>query len=125
APLNPSKAIWYSVPATALKRTTPASDSERLYRAALALAAGQVTAAEELLALLDNTAGGHTQVLRSALLELIAVVKARPRAAPAPANEASSSRWLAESYRLQSEADLDGALKAARRAVELSPEFGF
>src|SRR5439155_9399695 len=42
-----------------------------------------------------------------------------------PNNGESSSRWLAESYRLQSEADLDGALKAARRAVELSPEFGF
>src|SRR6266700_1573485 len=103
----------------------PASDSERLYRAALALAAGQVTDAEQLLALTNNAAGGHVPAVRSALQELIAVVKARPRAAPAPANGESPSRWLAESYRLQSEADLDGALKAARRAVELSPEFGF
>src|SRR6266581_4843292 len=39
----------------------PASDSERLYRAALALAAGQVTDAEQLLASTDTTAGGHTQ----------------------------------------------------------------
>src|SRR6266540_3027419 len=104
----------------------PASDSERLYRAALALAAGQVTDAEQLLALADNTAEGHVPAVRSALLELIAVVKARPRAAPAPlASDDSPSRWLAESYRLQSEADLVGALKAARRAVDLSPEFGF
>ena len=103
----------------------PASDSERLYRAALALAAGQVTDAQELLAVTDTTAEGHVPALRSVLLELITVVKARPRAAPVPANGESSSRWLAESYRLQSEADLDGALKAARRAVELSPEFGF
>src|SRR5439155_18721559 len=44
---------------------------------------------------------------------------------PGPDNGKSPSRWLAESYRLQSEADLQGALKAARRAVELSPEFGF
>src|SRR5205823_10241332 len=73
----------------------------------------------------DNTAGGHVPALRSALLELIAVIKVRPGAAPAPDNGESSSRWLAESYRLQSESDLDGALKAARRAVELSPEFGF
>src|SRR5205814_1200364 len=68
---------------------------------------------------------GHVHDLRSALVELIAVVKARPRLEPAPVNGESASRWLAESYRLQSESDLNGALKAARRAVELSPEFGF
>src|SRR5437870_3627854 len=89
----------------------PAFDSERLYRAALALAAGQVTDAEELLAVTDTTAGGHTQAVRSALLELIAVVKVRPRAAPAPLpSDDSPSRWLGESYRSQSEADLVGAL---------------
>src|SRR5205809_1064350 len=59
------------------------------------------------------------------VIELEQLVKARPRAAPAPDNGESPSRWLAESYRLQSETDLGGALKAARRAVELSPEFGF
>src|SRR5207302_9992545 len=57
--------------------------------------------------------------------ELIAIVKGRPRVELAPVTGESLSRWLAESYRLQSESDLNGALKAARRAVELSPEFGF
>jgi outer membrane receptor protein involved in Fe transport/Tfp pilus assembly protein PilF/mannose-6-phosphate isomerase-like protein (cupin superfamily) len=103
----------------------PASDSERLYRAALALAAGQVPDAEGLLASADNAIQARVLSLRSALVELIAVVKARPRTQTAPVEINSSSRWLAESYRLQSESDLKGALKAVRRAVELSPEFGF
>src|SRR2546429_911173 len=103
----------------------PASDSERLYRAALALAAGEVTFAEQLLVSTDSANGGHVRALRSALVELIAVVKARPRVELAPVNGESSSRWLAESYRLQSELDLNESLKAARRTVELSPEFGF
>src|SRR5439155_12230827 len=103
----------------------PASDGERLYRAALALAAGEVTFAEQLLVPTDSATSGHVHDLRSALVELIAVVKARPRVELAPVNGESASRWLAESYRLQAESDLNGALKAARRAVELSPEFGF
>src|SRR6266513_65810 len=101
----------------------PASDSERLYRAAFALAAGEVTFAEQLLVSTDNAAEGRVRALRSALVELIAVVKGRPRVEPARANGESTSRSLAESYRLQSESDLNGALKATRRAVDLSPEF--
>src|SRR5205823_3613743 len=103
----------------------PASDSERLYRAALALAAGEVTFAEQLLVPTDSANGGRIHALRSALLELIAVVKGRPRVELALITGESSSRWIAESYRLQAESDLNGALKAARRTVELSPEFGF
>src|SRR2546429_3558753 len=80
---------------------------------------------ERVLRSTAPTAGGHPQAVRSALLDLVGVFKVRRRAAPAPDNAESSSRWIAESYRLQSESDLDGALKAARRAVELSPEFGF
>src|SRR5439155_14591584 len=102
----------------------PASDTERLYRAALALAAGEVTFAEQLLVSTDSANVGRVHALRSALVELIAVVKGRPRVELAPDGEGSSSRWLAESYRLQSDSDLNGALKGARRAVELSPGFG-
>ena len=41
------------------------------------------------------------------------------------AEPATASGWMAESYHRQSRGELDAALKAARKAVQQSPEFGF
>src|SRR5213075_1014458 len=62
-------------------------------------------------------------ILAGAVRQLIATVKLQPwqrSRAPELATE-----WLAESYYRQSLADLPEALRAARKAVEKSPNFGF
>jgi Tfp pilus assembly protein PilF len=136
--------------ATALARCSfenpPRSDMEAIYRAALLLSVGQVEDAENFLATLSLTGENAERVrsLKSALEELIAVVKGLPRAnlgapassrhdpeQPQPAakmaalpEERSASARLAESYRLQSESKLPEALAAAREAARLSPNFG-
>ena len=95
---------------------TPISDAEKIYFAGLLLAAGQVEQAEAQL-------GSQTAPLAGALHEVVAAVKNQTwvrSAAPVLASE-----WLAESYALQSHSKLDEALKAARKAVALSPDFGF
>ncbi len=90
----------------------------RLYRAAVLLSVGQVEKARAAMVSVPPTHPG-----RRALEEVIAAVKFQewPRG-PAPQ---TSSEWLAESYYQQSRSSLEPALAAARKAVELSPEFGF
>ena len=108
-------------------RRAPGSEAERVYLGALLLSVGQVEEAEPLLGLAAGVAGAGerstTARLADALRQLIATVKQRPlgtNAAPEFATE-----WMAESYRLQSLAQLEEALEAARNAVAKSPEFGF
>ncbi len=91
------------------------SASTRSYFAALKLAVGRVDEAEELIA----PAGSAADPLR----ELIAAVKFQ--ATPVARAPTNSGEWLARSYFLQSQSSLPAALAAARRAVELAPDFGF
>jgi len=97
---------------------TPQSDADKIYFAQLLLAAGQVEQAEAQL-------GGVSASLplAGALREVIAAVKYQTWVRPAPS--ALAGEWLADSYYLQSRGKLDEALKAARKAVAKSPNFGF
>lgn len=96
----------------------PESAGGRLYTTGLYLATGQVTKAEELII---KAGGDHSLTL--ALKELISAVKGvQPSSYPEPQ---SASQWLARSYLMQADGNLDLALKAAQNAVELSPSFGF
>ena len=96
----------------------PESDSERVYRAELFLAVGQVDQTEAQLKEVQVSTP-----LADALRELIAAVKLEPwkRAAP----PALASEWLAESYYFQSRSQLDAALHAAKSAAAKSPNLGF
>ncbi len=95
-----------------------ASDSERVYHAALLLAVGQVTETEAGLKTLQSPSR-----FAQALLKLIAAVKNEQMKSGAISETASE--WLAESYYLQSRSQLTEALKAAQEAVKKSPSFGF
>jgi tetratricopeptide (TPR) repeat protein len=108
---------------------TPASESEKVYLAALLLAVGQVTQAEALFdsmpaATRINSRPGR---LAEALRQVIASVKRR--VAPSTLNPQLSpflaTELLAESYHQQSDRRLDDALDSARLAVEKSPQFAF
>lgn len=96
----------------------PQSDADKIYFAQLQLAAGQVEQAEAQL-------GGVSASLplAGALREVIAAVKYQTWVRSAASTLAGE--WLADSYYLQSRGKLDEALKAARRAVAKSPNFGF
>jgi len=96
----------------------PKSDADKIYFAQLLLAAGQVELAEAQLDGLSTTLP-----LAGALREVIAAVKYRTWVRPAASTLAGE--WLADSYYLQSRGKLDEALKAARKAVAKSPNFGF
>jgi tetratricopeptide (TPR) repeat protein/outer membrane receptor protein involved in Fe transport len=96
----------------------PGSDPARVYSAALALAAGQVEPAGQLL----GQAGAHS-AQADALREMIAAVQNKNWTRSAPPQTASE--WMAESYYLQSHSQLKKALEAARAATEKSPSFGF
>lgn len=95
----------------------PASDGERIYRAAVLLAAGQVPAAEIVLRSLPSTAP-----LAQALREVIDAVKGRGM--PSSASPSTGSGWLARSYSLQSQSLLNDARRAAYEASSKSPSFG-
>jgi tetratricopeptide (TPR) repeat protein len=111
---------------------TPVSSAEKVYLGALLLVVGQVAQAEKLFdSLPQNVGAGATNdtnaALAGAVRQLVAAVKLQPwqrSRAPELATE-----WLAESYHRQSQADLPEALfealRAARQAVEKSPNFGF
>jgi len=107
----------------------PGSAEEKVYRAAVLLAAGEVAPAEAMLAGDGmRTAGDYsrTERLAGALRKMIAAVKlqALPSTlAPQPSAQ-SASEWLAESYCQQSRSKLPEALQAARRAAGKSPRFG-
>ncbi len=105
----------------------PASDSERVYHAALLLSVGQVEATERELIALNAANGDTTPRLTGALRQLIAAVRRDAvKAATAPM---LASELLAASYHEQSGATGDDSLKQAlqhaRQATVLSPEFGF
>lgn len=94
----------------------PASDAERVYRAALSLSVGDVARSE---ALLDGL--GAPSPHATALHKLIAATKALPFTGPAPT---TAGEWLAESYFRQGRSELAGALDAARRATRITPGVG-
>lgn len=96
----------------------PASDSERLYHAALLLAVGQVDQTESEL----SAVSAQSSFVR-AVRTLIASVK--QETLPATVAPASASEWLAESYYLQSQSKLADALSAAKEAVDKNSNFGF
>ena len=94
------------------------STADRLFRAALILATGQVNKARGALAGVPTS-----DSRRQAIEQLIAAVKLQPW--PRAAAPRTSSEWMAESYYQQSRGDLEAALKAARTATERSPDFGY
>jgi tetratricopeptide (TPR) repeat protein len=98
----------------------PNSDAERVYRAGLLLAVGQVEPARQLL----ETPGHSAQLdFAEALRRLIASVLGREVSTSATPDTASA--LLAESYVHQSRSDIRPALNAARNAVRRAPDFAF
>ncbi len=87
-----------------------------VYRASLILASGQVEDAGKILR-------GSKSADAAALLELITTVKGgKDIPAQQPQN---ATGWLARSYTLQANGDILGALTAAERATEATPELGY
>ena len=104
------------------------SDGERIYYAALLLAVGQVEEAETLLSSMSNVDGpGRLQRLAGAIRQLIYAVK-RQLSPPGP-NPQLATEFLSQSYYQQSraipEVSLQAALKLARQAVTVAPDFGY
>jgi tetratricopeptide (TPR) repeat protein len=97
---------------------TPATDAEKVYRAALILVVGEVEQAE---AVLNSVA--QPSDFSAALRQLIAAVRNEPFANATPPRTASG--LVAESYHRQSQFDLEGARASARAATEVAPQFGF
>jgi tetratricopeptide (TPR) repeat protein len=80
---------------------------------------GQVDEARRALAGVASDAPG-----RLAIEQMIAAVNLEDWTSPG-GERRTTGEWMAESYYLQSKSDLHGALQAARRAAEISPEFGY
>jgi Tfp pilus assembly protein PilF len=120
----------------------PASDAEQLYLAALLLAVGKVEEARNELDAVNQANALHRELAES-LRTVIAAVKFQPgKTDPSPRpsplggerekhgerstfNSQLSTALLAESYYAQAQANLERALEYARRAAEVSPNFGF
>jgi tetratricopeptide (TPR) repeat protein len=98
----------------------PASEIERVYLAGVLLAVGHVDQAQ---ALINGDKPQDAATLAGALRRVIAAVHLREE--PPAATPQGASAWLAESYYQQSRSDLARALDSARRATELSSNFGF
>ena len=98
----------------------PQSDAERIYRAGLLLAVGQVQEARSLLAGVGNS---EQRDFAEALRRLIAAVLGHE--VPAAIVPVSATALLAESYVHQSRSDLAAALASAREAVRRAPDFAF
>jgi len=96
---------------------TPENDAERVFYAALLLSVGQVEESETLIA--TNSSLRAAQALRL-MIDTVQAREVRPLPDPQTASE-----WLANSYALQARLDLSAALAAARKATQLSPNFGF
>ena len=101
----------------------PASERERVYRAALLLVVGETAQAESLLPSADMTSP-----FGNALREMSAAVQFQTynSAAPTPV---LATEWLAQSYYQQSRAGVDlrmleEALKSAQTAAAVAPNFG-
>ena len=88
-----------------------------LLRAALILSSGQVEKARAALAGVRSD-----DPRRRALERMIAAVQFREWTGAEPR---TASEWVAQSYYKQSRGDLEAALGAARKAITLSPDFGF
>jgi tetratricopeptide (TPR) repeat protein len=106
----------------------PISVAETIYRSALLLSVGSVQESETLLTNLVKSTSTPEEADRDrrlidAIRLLIASVKRQPHQSKNVPELATE--WLAESYYLQSQADLQSALKAARQATIRSPRFGF
>lgn len=102
------------------------SDRQRIFHAALLLSVGEVGKAETILS--DVTSNSdRLERLRDALRQLIAAVKRQPSVAGAQPQLASE--LLAASYFEQSrairETSLENALRLAKQAATLAPNFGF
>lgn len=97
---------------------SPASNAERLFRAATLLAVGRVPEAERLIGTVPRMAPA-----RLALEEMIAAVKFHEH--EVNREPSSAGEWLARSYYDQSQARLAAALDDARRATAASPGFGY
>lgn len=122
ATLRPSLDAWRSgdilqALTTYPAERAPASDAEKIYRAALWLGGGQVEKAQAALKNLPSSPQAD------ALRQLIAAVKFETFSATPATNSATA--LLAASYYEQSRSKLDPALALARRATEISPRFGF
>ncbi len=98
-----------------------ASESERVYYAALLLAVGQVDGAQQLLQ--ETNREPRAAALAGALQEMIASVKGQPWARSAPRTLATE--WMAGSYQAQARRNLAVALNMAKSAAAKSPGFGF
>ncbi|PWU08774.1 MAG: hypothetical protein C5B50_28915 [Verrucomicrobia bacterium] len=107
----------------------PGSDEEKVYLAALVLAVGEVSQAEELMNSLSG-AEQRAMQLAGALRTLVASVKFQllagvGQAGRPPYSAPLVSSLLAESYFHQSQFELDQALTSVRAAVKLAPDFAF
>lgn len=107
----------------------PKSEAGRVYLAGLLLGMGGVERAEKLLSF-----GGNNLPAARALRTMFHAVTPNlegGKQQPAPPvslsahPSATASEWLAQSYWHQSTNNLTEALACARRAVKLSPDFGF
>ncbi|HEX3988565.1 MAG TPA: hypothetical protein VHZ30_03980, partial [Verrucomicrobiae bacterium] len=99
----------------------PASESERVYRAAVLLASGSVEEAQTLLG--ASFREERAARLAAALKEMIATVKGQvwPRTAP----RTLSTEWLSGSYQAQAMRYLEKARTMAANAASNAPGFGF
>ena len=107
----------------------PGSNDEKVYLAALLLSVGRVNQAEAWIKSVGAERARDERVIRlsQALNKLIAAVKLQT--SPPALNPQSAtylaSEWLAESYYCQSQAKLEDALSAARKAASKSTNFAF
>ncbi len=109
------------------KSGVTASDSVRIYHAALLLSVGQVEQTETELFLLPADQTNNLGRVADSLRTLIAAVKRQPR--PSSFAPRLATEFLADSYYEQSRAkgdeSLSVALALAQQAAALSPQFGF
>jgi Flp pilus assembly protein TadD len=100
----------------------PGGPARELFRAAVAVAAGQIQTAETTL----QHTPPETAAAR-ALQELLDVVRRPFATAPPPAARPprTASEWLARSYTAQARLALEDALTAARQAALLAPNLGY
>ena len=107
--------------------TQPVSDAVKIYHAAVLLSVGDVAQAEAALARRCQTRLRPPQRLSLALRQLIAAVKRQPPAyttKPQLASELLASSYFEQSRAVR-ETSLQNALQLARKATEVSPQFGF
>jgi tetratricopeptide (TPR) repeat protein len=107
----------------------PGSTLAKIYQAGLLLGVGEVDRAQALIQPVGAGAAGdaRNRALAGALQRVIAAVKGQTNTAAFPVfdQKGLGSEWLAQSYYEQSLRNLPSALAAARRATEISPNFGF